>query len=125
MTFTTTDDITFKSGIASWTPTNVPVGSDPSDKTILELKMRKPDGSPPATPCIIHVHGGGFTGGSRGDTNDDNVLDGLANAGYNVCSIDYRLPVTAYSLPTQLYDVYEGSKKVCALRLYYSCNNCI
>lgn len=42
-------------------------------------------------PFVVGIHGGGFTGGSKGDSNWVGIAEDLTARGYVVMSIDYRL----------------------------------
>lgn len=42
-------------------------------------------------PFVIGIHGGGFTGGSRTDSNWVNTMDAITDRGFVGLSIDYRL----------------------------------
>jgi acetyl esterase/lipase len=56
----------------------------------------------------MYVHGGGMTSGDKSDL-DPIFLDLLAQAGYAVVSVDYRLAPASH-FPTQIRDV------TCAIR---------
>lgn len=47
-------------------------------------------------PLIIFAHGGGFSRGSRLDTKNQSFCASLANAGFSVASLDYRLRQVGY-----------------------------
>ena len=53
-------------------------------------------------PGIVWIHGGGWTGGTKTAARELNICGILADAGYVVASIDYRLGAGAW--PTNLHD---------------------
>lgn len=56
-------------------------------------------------PCIVAIHGGGWTSGDRGDDGANRRLnDWMARHGYAVASIDYRL-APKFTWPAQRDDV--------------------
>lgn len=57
----------------------------------LKLDFYKPKQLKAKTPLIIYVHGGSFSGGKRDDENITNFSNYLAERGYAVASISYRL----------------------------------
>lgn len=58
----------------------------------LNLDLYTPQGTGQTElPLVVVVHGGGFTGGSKSQTNVVDWAQGFASRGYLVASIDYRL----------------------------------
>ncbi|QNM85957.1 alpha/beta hydrolase [Polaribacter pectinis] len=57
----------------------------------LKLDFYKPRKLKGEVPLVIYVHGGGFSGGKRNDKNTINFATNLAERGYAVASISYRL----------------------------------
>lgn len=57
----------------------------------LKLDFYKPKKIKEKIPLIIYVHGGGFSGGKRNDENITKFSNNLAERGYGVASISYRL----------------------------------
>jgi acetyl esterase len=56
-----------------------------------------------ARPAILAIHGGGWTHGSKTESDFRNVCEWLASAGYVTASIDYRL-APKYVYPDALHD---------------------
>jgi acetyl esterase/lipase len=54
------------------------------------------------TPAIVYIHGGGWTGGDKGEARADEICGTLADAGYVVVSINYKLGDGAW--PQNLMD---------------------
>ncbi len=71
-----------------------------TEKLDLYLPARAADAKP--APAVVWIHGGGFTGGKKGEARAHNVCETLAAAGYVCVSIDYRLGEGAW--PTNLFD---------------------
>jgi beta-galactosidase len=71
-----------------------------SEKLDVYLPARAPDD--PASPAVVWIHGGGWTGGSKGEARARNVCGTLAAAGYVCASIDYKLGPGSW--PTNLLD---------------------
>ena len=71
-----------------------------AEKLDLYLPSRPADAK--ASPAVVWIHGGGFTGGKKGEARAHNVCETLAAAGYVCVSIDYRLGEGAW--PTNLFD---------------------
>ncbi len=57
----------------------------------LEFDFYKPKITNKRTPLLIYVHGGGFSGGQRDDGNTIQFANQMAQRGYAVASISYRL----------------------------------
>ncbi|MCX6948619.1 MAG: alpha/beta hydrolase [Opitutae bacterium] len=53
-------------------------------------------------PAVVWIHGGGWTGGDKAQAREKNIGHTLAQAGYVVASINYRLGVGAW--PQNLLD---------------------
>ncbi|MCX8496325.1 MAG: alpha/beta hydrolase [Akkermansiaceae bacterium] len=55
--------------------------------------------------AVLHIHGGGFTGGKRDAEREINICSNLARHGYLAMSIDYKLSYNGKaSWPQNLYD---------------------
>lgn len=55
--------------------------------------------------AVVHIHGGGFTGGRRDAERDINICSNLARHGYVAMSIDYELSTNGkVSWPKNLHD---------------------
>jgi len=68
----------------------------------LRLDILRPDPVPDAPmPAIVHIHGGGWMGGSKDDSNPN---EGLARAGFFTVNVEYRLSPEAV-FPAQIQDV--------------------
>ncbi len=67
---------------------DVPYGSDP--RTVFDITV--PESATP-TPLLIHIHGGGFVGGSKDGTYGDNgpELKSLLEQGVAYASVEYRV----------------------------------
>ena len=71
------------------------------DGRALRLDILRPDPSPDAPlPAVVHIHGGGWMGGSKDDGNPN---EGLARAGFFTVNIEYRLTPEA-TFPAQIHD---------------------
>ena len=78
---------------------NCPYGESP--KQSLDIYLPNEDEGP--FPVVIFIHGGGWTGGSKGDNQLVPFIEGVRR-GYAVVSLDYRLmPHVRY--PDNLFDI--------------------
>ena len=78
---------------------NCPYGEDP--KQALDIYLPNEGDGP--FPIVFFAHGGGWSGGSKGDTQLVPFVDGV-NRGYAVVSLNYRLtPHIRY--PENLFDI--------------------
>ena len=68
------------------------------------------DNSREKVPLLAYVHGGGFSGGVRDDENIVNFATRLAQRGYAVASISYRLTMKGIGFGCDV----EASKKIAA-----------
>ena len=68
----------------------------------LDLYLPAPLAPDKRTPAIVWIHGGGWTGGEKGEARGTEVCTTLANAGYIAVSINYRLGDSAW--PQDLLD---------------------
>ncbi len=57
-----------------------------------------------ARPAILAIHGGGWTHGSKTESDFRKVCEWLASAGYVTASVDYRL-APKYAYPDAIHDV--------------------
>ena len=57
----------------------------------LQLDFYKPKLLQKKLPLLIYVHGGGFSGGQRDEDNTKYFANKMAEKGYAVASISYRL----------------------------------
>jgi acetyl esterase/lipase len=74
-----------------------------TEKADLYFPINADAGKP--TAAVIHIHGGGFTGGVRNADRDVNICANLARHGYVAMSIDYKLSYNGKaSWPQNLYD---------------------
>lgn len=83
--------------------------AEPEGHRPLELDLYRPDGDGP-WPLIVFLHGGGWRRGSRrsfGPVFGDRLFGRVAQLGYVVASLDYRLTGEAV-FPAQLDDVHAG-----------------
>jgi len=87
------------SPVARW-EREIDVPGDPP----VRLRIHRPEGRGTALPCVVSMHGGGYTTGTPHA--DDSLLDGWCHALGVVCvSVEYRLaPRTRY--PGPLMDCY-------------------
>ena len=60
-------------------------------KDSLQLDFYKPQGVEKQLPLLVYVHGGGFSSGVRNDKNTKKFANAMAEKGYAVASISYRL----------------------------------
>ncbi|TCK69406.1 acetyl esterase/lipase [Winogradskyella wandonensis] len=60
-------------------------------KDSLQLDFYKPIGVVKKLPLLLYVHGGGFSGGVRDDSNTVQFATKMAEKGYAVASISYQL----------------------------------
>lgn len=75
----------------------------------LKLDIRAPEKPAGKTPAVMMVHGGGWSGGTRGD--EPAFLDSLVDAGLTVFAPSYRL-APAHRWPAQIDDVRTALKWV-------------
>lgn len=83
--------------------------AEPEGHRPLELDLYRPDGDGP-WPLVVFLHGGGWRRGSRrsfGPAFGDRLFGRVAQLGYVVASLDYRLTGEAV-FPAQLDDVRAG-----------------
>ncbi|WP_068425911.1 alpha/beta hydrolase [Piscicoccus intestinalis] len=83
--------------------------AEPEGYRPLELDLYRPDGDGP-WPLVVFLHGGGWRRGSRrsfGPAFGDRLFGRVAQLGYVVASLDYRLTGEAV-FPAQLDDVHAG-----------------
>ena len=78
---------------------NCPYGED--QQQALDIYLPN-DGSGPF-PVVFYAHGGGFSGGSKGDAQVVPFIDGV-NRGYAVISLDYRL-LPGIRYPQNMFDI--------------------
>ena len=79
-------------------------GDDPLQTLDLYKTSAAAEGMPPV-PCIMFVHGGGWSGGDkRTNENPPEWLLSLRQRGYHVASTNYRL-APAHRNPAQIDDV--------------------
>jgi acetyl esterase/lipase len=71
----------------------------PNGEALL-LDVYRPLAAGQSRPAVIAIHGGGFVGGSRRDAEVVDAARGLAEVGYVVFSIDYRLVDLGGLVPT-------------------------
>ncbi|RNC86335.1 MAG: alpha/beta hydrolase [Winogradskyella sp.] len=60
-------------------------------KDSLQLDFYKPKNVTKKLPLLLYVHGGGFSGGVRDDSNTIQFANMMAEKGYAVASVSYRL----------------------------------
>lgn len=88
---------------------NVPYATVGTQQMLLDLYL--PTGASPPYPCIVNIHGGGWSGGSRYPIN--NVMSTLLNSGFAIASVSYRLTSqsgqygagVSVTFPAQIHDV--------------------
>jgi len=66
----------------------------------LLLDLYLPEGAPGLRPAAVFIHGGGFTGGSRGHLALSNMAATLASRGWVCISADYRLAGERGTVPS-------------------------
>jgi acetyl esterase/lipase len=71
---------------------------------LLDLYLPDAQLHPGPRPTAVFIHGGGWTGGSRGDARARPEIDELVARGYAVAALDYRLAPAA-PFPAALDDV--------------------
>ncbi len=71
-------------------------------KEKLDLFLPAPPPAGRRSPAVVWIHGGGWAGGTKNEARAKNICGLLAQAGYVVVSIDYKLGDGAW--PTNLYD---------------------
>jgi alpha-L-fucosidase 2 len=72
------------------------------DGQSLKLDVRVASDRPAKSPAVVMVHGGGWSGGAKGD--EPEFLDSLCDTGLTVFAISYRL-APAHRWPAQIDDV--------------------
>jgi acetyl esterase/lipase len=75
---------------------------EPGRAEKLDLYLPARAGAETATPAVIWIHGGGFTGGDKADARETDVCSNLAAAGFVCASVNYRLGERSW--PTNLLD---------------------
>jgi acetyl esterase/lipase len=92
------------------------LGEDRAEKLDLYLPQRKTDGKRPA---IVIVHGGGWHGGDKAASREQNIANNLARAGYVCASINYRLCAKDDSIATRLREIWPGNLHDCKTAVRY------
>ena len=76
------------------------LASDRAEKLDVYLPAAPAEGK--LSPAVVWIHGGGWTGGEKGEARGTEVCTTLANAGYVALSINYKLGDNSW--PTNLLD---------------------
>jgi acetyl esterase len=70
----------------------------------IQVRIYRPKGAPPASPCVVHLHGGAFIKGSL--DSGDPIAWGIADhVGCVVIGVDYRL-APEHPFPAGVEDCY-------------------
>lgn len=80
------------------------------DGVELKMDVYYPKSADEKTPLVIYIHGGGWSGGDKSET-QGRLIPSLLDAGFTVASLNYRL-APDYPFPAQLEDVK------CAIRSF-------
>lgn len=75
-------------------------GSPTTSVVDLSLDLYRPQNAPANRPAMILIHGGGFTTGSKEDTNIVEMANYFASRGWVCISINYRLAAARGTLST-------------------------
>jgi alpha-L-fucosidase 2 len=67
---------------------DIKYGNASGEELLLDIHV--PDGVG-SFPCVIYIHGGGWTGGDKANPDDSPALEMLTKAGFTWFSINYRL----------------------------------
>ena len=86
------------------------LGEDRKEKMDLYLPTGKADSRRPA---VLIVHGGGWHGGDKAATREQNIGNNLAAAGYVCASINYRLCQKTDILADRLREVWPANLQDC------------
>ncbi len=83
----------------------------------LQLDLYRPSGDRARNrPAVVFAHGGGFVGGDKADGEQVRYLTGMAQRGYVVMSIDYRVRPRgtpgAAGGPQKIVDEYTGDSQI-------------
>lgn len=79
---------------------------EPSRTEKLDLYLPAPPAAGTLSPAVVWIHGGGWTGGEKGEARGTEVCTTLANAGYVAVSINYKLGDNSW--PQSLLDCKNG-----------------
>lgn len=83
---------------------------------LLDLYRPIGPGVPSSLPGLLLIHGGGFSGGSRSQTQLVEIAEALASRGYIVASIDYRVlgdePILSPEFEAMLSDASDPTNPV-------------
>lgn len=90
---------------------NIPYATVGTQQMMLDLYLPSAAAGVGPYPCIINIHGGGWSGGNRFPIN--NVMSALLQSGFAVASVSYRLtsqagqygPGISVTFPAQIHDV--------------------
>jgi acetyl esterase/lipase len=90
---------------------NVPYATVGTQQMRLDLYLPPIGTAQPPFPCVINIHGGGWSGGNRFPINS--VMTTLRNSGFAIASVSYRLtsqagqygPGVSVTFPAQIHDV--------------------
>lgn len=90
---------------------NVPYATVGTQQMMLDLYLPAAGAALPPFPCIVNIHGGGWSGGSRYPINS--VMNALLQRGFAIASVSYRLtsqagqygPGVSVTFPAQIHDV--------------------
>jgi acetyl esterase/lipase len=74
------------------------------DGTQLKMDVYSPQSTGGPAPVVVYVHGGGWMSGSKNDDIARDYFGELAQRGYLVASLNYRL-APKYTFPVQIEDV--------------------
>ena len=75
------------------------------DTVDLELDLYEPVDAPAGRPALIHVHGGGFIGGSKTAASAVEFMEFFASRGWVTASISYRLASQYGDVPPEWFNV--------------------
>ena len=95
--------VCYASGLGAQTmsPTVANLNYVPDGAVYHQLDVYVPAGLTGRAPLVVHIHGGGWWGGSKGEART--YCDSLYYAGYVIADINYRLS-TDSMWPAQIYD---------------------
>jgi para-nitrobenzyl esterase len=100
--FSITQDITYAEGLSHETWNS-------KESTVLPLRLDAyiPDNNQVKRPAIVFIHGGGFIGGSKRQTQLVNLCKYFASRGWVTFSVDYRLKKDVGTVPSEWLEYAE------------------
>jgi acetyl esterase/lipase len=92
------------------------------DSSVLTMDVYFPDNQIEEKACIIFMFGGGFSHGSKSEDYNIKYCKSLAERGFVVSAIDYRLGLTGYKMNLKILKALTNAVKMAVEDLYSATN---